>query len=191
VDSELEWVRRAQAGDPAAVDRLIRAQWPRVQRLLIRVFGPRQDLEDLVQTTFLETLRALPSFRHDSSVSTFVAGVALRVGRRARRPSMVQKNSRALDDANELMSVLPGADEQSDAAEALRRVRAILEGIAEPKRVAFLLWAVEGMPVDDIAQVMQASRPATRSRIFYAQKELKAVASADPLLQHWLVRPAS
>jgi DNA-directed RNA polymerase specialized sigma24 family protein len=52
-----------------------------------------------------------------------------------------------------------------------------------------LLWAVEGMPVDDIAQVMQASRPATRSRIFYAQKELKAVASADPLLQHWL-RPA-
>jgi RNA polymerase sigma-70 factor (ECF subfamily) len=188
-ESELEWVRRAQAGDPVAVERLIRSQWQRVQRLLIRVYGPRQDLEDLVQNTFLETLRALPSFRHESSLSTFVAGVALRVGRRAQRPSMVQRHSRALGEADDIASAAPDADRQTDAAEALRRVRAILERIAEPKRVAFLLWAVEGMPVDDIALAMQASRPATRSRIFYAQKELNAVASADPLLQQWLVRP--
>jgi DNA-directed RNA polymerase specialized sigma24 family protein len=71
----------------------------------------------------------------------------------------------------------------------LRRTRAILEQIAEPKRMAFLLWAVEGMAVHEIAQAMQASVAATRSRIFYAQRELKAEAGKDPLLQEWLARP--
>jgi RNA polymerase sigma-70 factor (ECF subfamily) len=188
-ESELEWVRRAQAGDPVAVERLVRAQWQRVQRMLLRVLGPRQDLEDLVQIVFLETIRALPSFRHESSVSTFVAGVTVRVARRALRPTKVQRGTRVLEDAGTIVSNAPGPDEHVDGADALRRTRAILERIAEPKRVAFLLWAIEGMAIDEIAQTMEASVTATRSRIFYAQKELKAEASKDPLLHAWLVRP--
>lgn len=186
-EGEVDWIRRAQAGDPEAVEHIVRTQWERVQRLMMRLFGPRQDLEDLVQTAFLETLRALPSFRHESSLSTFVAGVAIRVGRRARRPTKVQRGARALEDVGELVSKTPGPDEGADRAEALRRVRAILEQVSEPKRVAFLLWAVHGMRVEEIAQSMEASVPATRSRIFYAQKELKAGAAKDPYLQEWLL----
>jgi RNA polymerase sigma-70 factor (ECF subfamily) len=185
-DSELEWVRKAQAGDRAAVERLVRAHWQRVQRLLLRVLGPRDDLEDIVQIAFLETIRALPSFRHESSVSTFISGVAVRVARRAMRPTKVQQGTRMLEDAGTIASTLPGPEQHAEGAEALRRTRAILEQIAEPKRVAFLLWAIEGMAIDEIAGAMQASVPATRSRIFYAQKELKAEASKDPLLQRWL-----
>ena len=64
------------------------------------MFGPRQDLEDLVQTTFLETLRALPGFRRESSLSTFISGIAARVVMRARRPSKVVRGWSSLEQGH-------------------------------------------------------------------------------------------
>jgi DNA-directed RNA polymerase specialized sigma24 family protein len=61
-----------------------------------------------------------------------------------------------------------------------------LEKVSVPKRMAFMLWAVEGMPVEQVAEAMQASVSATRSRIFYAQKAIKASAARDPYLRRWL-----
>ena len=185
-EDELIQIRKAQAGDARALDWIVRTQWHRVQRLLTRIWGPRQDLEDLVQTTFLETLRALPSFRRESELSTFVSGIAIRVARRALRPSLVVRHSVALDDSPLQLSAHGSLDKQLGDVEALRRVHTILGGVSEPKRVAFLLWALEGMPIPEIAASMQASASATRSRIFYAQKELTEAAKADPYLLEWL-----
>lgn len=184
--AEWTWVERAQRGEPAALDWLVRVHWDRVQRLIVRMIGPRQDLEDLVQTTFLETLRALPNFRRESSLSTFVSGIAVRVVMRARRPSKVARGSTSMDARGELPAQGPLADAELERQEALRRVQAILERVSVPKRMAFMLWAVEGMPVEQVAEAMQASVAATRSRIFYAQKALKAGAARDPYLRRWL-----
>jgi DNA-directed RNA polymerase specialized sigma24 family protein len=65
-------------------------------------------------------------------------------------------------------------------------VRAILERVAEPKRVAFLLWALSGVETAEVAAIMGASVAATRSRIFYAQRELQRMSERDPYLQEWL-----
>jgi RNA polymerase sigma-70 factor (ECF subfamily) len=181
-----EWVRLACAGDPRALDWLVRSHWERVQGLLLRVWGPRHDLEDLVQNTFLETLRALPGFRGESSLSTFVLGIAVRVARRAGRPTRVTRESVSLEHAAELVDPGPEPEGKAHERELLRRVHAILADVAEPKRVAFLLWALEGMAPAEIARSMQASLAATRSRIFYAQKELLSAAERDPYLSHWL-----
>lgn len=181
---ERDWVLRAQAGEPQALDLLVRNHVQLVRRLLTRILGPRQDLDDLVQTTFLELLRALPGFRHESALSTFVAGIAVRVARRALRPTLLQRFSKPLDDEPLAPSV--GNDEQLIARQALARVRRALEQLSEPKRVAFLLWSLEGMTIPEIARVTEASDSATQSRIFYAQKELLARAAKDPWLREWL-----
>jgi RNA polymerase sigma-70 factor (ECF subfamily) len=185
-EDELERIRKAQAGDAQALDWIVRTQWERVQRLLLRVWGPRQDLEDLVQTTFLETLRSLPAFRRDSELSTFVSGIAIRVARRARRPSLVRRHSVPLEAVKAPLATGSAPDHRAHDAEALRRVHTLLEALAEPKRVAFLLWALEGMSPAQIAEGMGASVPATRSRIFYAQRELAREAERDPYLGAWL-----
>ncbi len=182
-EEELRWIERAKAGDARALDWLVRSQWERVHRLLGRVWGARPDLEDLVQNTFLETLRALPSFRRDSELSTFVSGIAIRVARRASRPRMVVRKSVPID---EQLPAHDAPEQQARAREALRRARAILDQLSEPKRVAFLLWALEGLDPKTIGEAMGASLAATRSRIFYAQRELMHAAGHDPLLREWL-----
>jgi RNA polymerase sigma-70 factor, ECF subfamily len=184
--SEEDWVRRAQRGEPDALTWLVRAHGPRLQRMFLRVFGTRHDLEDLVQMTFLELLKALPGFRHESSFSTFLTGIGVRVGRRAMRPARVVRASVELTRADHVQHAASPPDEQARASELLRRVHLLLADVAEPKRVAFLLWSVEGLAPVEVAQAMQASLSATRSRIFYAQKELLASAQRDPYLREWL-----
>ena len=184
--SEEDWIRRAQRGDPEALTWLVRAHGPRLQRLFLRVFGSRNDLEDLVQTTFLELLKALPGFRHESSFPTFLTGIAVRVGRRALRPARVIRQAVDLERADHVEHGASAPDEQARASELLRRVHDLLAEVTEPKRVAFLLWAVEGLPPAEVAVAMDASLSATRSRIFYAQKELLAAAQRDPYLREWL-----
>jgi DNA-directed RNA polymerase specialized sigma24 family protein len=68
------------------------------------------------------------------------------------------------------------------AAEQLRRLDSALQRISSDKRIAFVLWAVEGKDVESIAKMVGASVAATRSRIHYAQKELRSIAATDPYL---------
>ena len=171
---------RARAGEPRDLAAIARQQLPRVERLLRRLLGPRGDMEDLVQNVFLEMCRALPNFRGDSTLSTFVGGITVRVARRAMRPTAWSR----------LRSPMPeeapaGPDRPHDnavAGEQLRRLDAALARISVDKRIAFVLWAVEGRDVETISKMVGASIPATRSRIHYGQKELKAIAESDPYL---------
>lgn len=168
-------------GDPEALERLVARELPRVERLLLRILGPRADLEDWVQNVFLEACRALPGFRGESSLSTFIGGITVRVARRAMRPTAWWRRTTAMID--EPAAQGPGPEEALHQAHQLHRARKALERIAPKKRVAFLLWAVEGLSVEEISEMTGASVSATRSQIFYAQKELKKRAAHDPYLK--------
>lgn len=177
-------VARAQEGDPAALSEIVRAEGPRVARLLTRILGPRQDLEDLVQNVFLEMCRALPRFKGNSQFSTFVGGITVRVARRAMRPTAYDRTKTVLEE--EPASAGKSLDEQALLREQMRRLHRSLERLSEKKRIAIVLYAFEGMSVEEIAQTMGATVFATRARIQYAKKELKKRAEREPYLRDLL-----
>lgn len=181
--AEDRWVASLRAGEPAALERLARAESPRVIGLLHSLLGPRADIEDLAQTVFLETCRALPRFRGESSVSTFVAGICIRVVRRAMRPTAWLRR-RADWESDPIAASNP--ERAAEQAEQLRRLHHALSRLSAKKRVAFLLWSLEGLDVRAIAEMMEASVPATKSRILYAQRELKQRAERDPYLREFV-----
>jgi RNA polymerase sigma factor (sigma-70 family) len=100
------------------------------------------------------------------------------------RPSAWKK--RRSEMADEPTSPTAGPERDAVAQEQLRRVRSSLEKISTKKRVAFLLWALEGLSPEEIAKMTESSVSATRSRIYYAQKELRAKAEKDPYLKELL-----
>lgn len=174
-------IARAQRGDAAALNTLVRAEIPRVERLLLRILGPRADLADLVQTVFLELCRALPSFRGESSFSTFVGGISVCVARRAMRPTSWLSRRRSMPEY--VADDSPAPDRTVDLSEGMRACQRALAQLSTDKRVAFTLWAFEGLDMATIAQMTGASVSATRSRVFYAQKELRKRAASDPWLR--------
>lgn len=181
-------VKRAQAGDAAALEQLAREELPKVERLLGRLLGPRKDLEDLVQVVFVELMRSMSRFRGDSQFSTFVGGITVQVARRAMRRSAWDRRKMPLPEVEP-----PAAEESVDGlvhqraqVAALRRA---LETLSEDHRVALLLWALEGLEPSAIAELTGATVSATRSRIWWAQKYLKRQAAADPLLAELVEEP--
>ncbi|HEX6245800.1 MAG TPA: sigma-70 family RNA polymerase sigma factor, partial [Polyangiales bacterium] len=174
--------RSAQADADAAA--LVRAELPRVERLLGRMLGPRGDLDDLVQSVFVEACRAFAHYRGEGSPGAFIGGIAVQVARRAMRGSAFSRHRAEL--ADEPPSAAGDPEEAYARAQWMRRVRHALEQIAPKKRIAFALWALEGLEVTEVATLMGASVAATRSRVFYAQRELRQLAARDPILREAL-----
>lgn len=182
VSEERDLLERARRGDPAALDELARRELPRVEGLLGKMLGPRRDLEDLVQIVFVELMRALPRFRGDSKLSTFVGGITVQVARRALRPSAWDRRKSALPDVEPEHDTSP-VDEIAHRRAQLAALHRALDGLSEDHRIALLLWALEGMEPSAIAELTSATVSATRSRIWWAQKHLRRAAAGDPLLR--------
>lgn len=171
-------------GDAAARTRLFKEHVRTVERAVGRVVGATPDLEDLVQQTFIEALRSLPSFRGISRLDTWLTRLAIHVTCRHLRARRVRRHV-SLEAVPE--SVLPsedgaGRDQLLDERKVAARLHGLLDQISAKKRVAFVLFAVEGRPVAEVAALMGATETATRSRVFFARRELRALVAADPLL---------
>lgn len=180
-------VTRARRGDADALEALARRELPRVERLLGRILGPRPDFEDLVQTVFLEMVRALPRYRGESRFSTFVGGITVRVARRAMRPSAYE--SRRGEMPASLEDGRSGPERRARSRRALEHLHAALDALAPKKRIAFSLWAMADMTPAEIGQLVDANPNTIRARIFHARKELKVLAEADPVLREILGGP--
>ncbi|MDB4967825.1 MAG: polymerase sigma factor RpoE [Myxococcales bacterium] len=171
-------VERARAGEPAAFRELFRLHLSRVHRIVHRMAGASSDVDDLVQTVFVEGFRSLPSFRGESLFSTWLGRIAVRVSLRAKkRPALMLV---PLDVAGDQPSQAQGPHEDASAREGLRRLDALLAALRPKKRAAFVLHALEGYSIEETAAMVGASVAAVKVRIHDARRELERRALKDP-----------
>lgn len=165
----------AATGDAGAFAELYERYVDRVFARLTRLVGPGPDREDVLQHVFLEFHRALPRFRGDSAVSTFLYRITVNVAydhlrRRVRRT--------AEHDHSALEALIDGDATPEDRArrrEELRQIFALLERIKPKKRVAFVLVAVEGLSLGEAAELIGAHADAVKQRVLHARRELVAL----------------
>jgi RNA polymerase sigma-70 factor (ECF subfamily) len=182
--SEEGFLAGCRAGDARALDAFFRAYVGRVERVLGRLLGATPDLEDLVQTTFIEAMRSFPRFRGEASLATWVTRIAVHVAQHQLRRGLRRNVS---------LELLGPADEPRDPSRApdgvigqrqlASRLHTALDRIAPKKRIAFLLYALDGHSVAEVAALMGASQAATKSRIWFARREVLAMARRDPALR--------
>ncbi len=145
-----------------------------VHRLVCRLLGPgadRADIEDLGQQIFMALHLALPKYRGDSKISTWVYGIASRVvyrelRNRTRHRRMVQRLERKV--VHTPSDARPPQEAQLELAEVWR----CLMRIHPKKRVVFVLHEIEGLSGKEISQALQIKEPTVHSRLFYARREL-------------------
>ncbi|MDF1563603.1 MAG: RNA polymerase sigma factor [Deltaproteobacteria bacterium] len=172
-----------RAGDPAALERVFREQLPVLERLLARLLGPDPDREDVLQQVLLAAVAAFPAFRGEASVRTWLAGIAIRTVRQHWRQGAPRRRVPL-----ELVPEPEGDPGQgpgpllADQREGIRRLYEHLEALSERKRIAFVLHVLEGRSIAEVAALMEATLSATKSRVFFARRELVKRARRDPLL---------
>ena len=177
-----ELVARFQKGDRAAFRELFTRHRSDVVRLVYRMLGRRNDVEDVVQEVFLQVHRSLRDFRGDAKFSTWLHRVTVNVVLMARRAAKsrpvftgeLPEEIRSEDDA--------WPDEDASRRERLRAFQRCIDKLTEKKRTVFVLHELEGMPAAEIAEVVEAPVLTVRTRLFYARKELAELMQQEPTL---------
>jgi RNA polymerase sigma-70 factor (ECF subfamily) len=185
-DPSDDLVAKAVKGDHTAFDALVRAHTPKMYRVALRITGTAAEAEDVVQESWISAWRALPGFRRESAVSTWlyrvVTNTALAQVRR-RKPTVSLDAALSLDGEESGLSLLghglladtrANPEGQVVRAEQVDAVLRAIGGLELSQRVPLVLREFEGLGYDEIAEVLEVSVPALRSRLHRARVALLA-----------------
>jgi RNA polymerase sigma-70 factor (ECF subfamily) len=185
--SLLGLIDKVKAGDRAALDALTRLIRPHVERQLARYPVSDDDRLDLVQSTLLQVVRRIRSFRGDSSFTTWLfrvtANEALMLMRSQRRQRARLVEGLDLEDLSALPTVrsMPAEDDAASLAEREAHVRHALGELPEDYRDVVLAHYHDDLGLSEIAQKLSVSESAVRSRLHRARVRLRAILNATPL----------
>ena len=175
-DLDDDRIERHLGGDPDAFAEIYHTHVDAVYRRITRILGPVPEREDLTQDVFVALHRALPRFRGDSSLGTWIHRIAINTAldhlRAAARRPAAPVDARFLD---KLCAPQASPEVRAEQRERLAHVFACLAKIKPKKRIALLLRVVDGMSFEDIGRLVDASPDAVAKRVQHGQRELDAL----------------
>jgi RNA polymerase sigma-70 factor (ECF subfamily) len=149
-----------EASIPLTVEEVYRQHGTLLMRWTSRLAGPRVDLEDALQEVLVQIHHALPGFRGEARLTTWLYQLTRRVVMRWRRREQVRRWFFGDDEEADAPSTAPGPAAQLEREEASKRLYRALDGLSEKHRTAFLLFEMEQLPAEEIARNMN-TRPGT------------------------------
>src|SRR5262245_50054060 len=165
VDSGL--VERIRRGDEQAFAFLYRRHAGYVAGVAYRLIGDDQELDDIVQETFLEAARGLDSLEDPARVRRWLVTIAVRrVQRRLGMRSRRRLLERALTALAPLASDPRHADRVAQLYQALGRM-------PQKLRVAWALHRIEGESLPEVAKLCGTSLTTAKRRIADAEARLQ------------------
>lgn len=157
---ERDLLVRARSGDTEAIRALLTPHEPLVFRLCLAILGNRADAEDAAQETLLAAIRALPKFRGEAQLSTWLVRIARNSCTKRRMVSV------SLDDM-----ALSVAGPEAAALDRLVLQEALAH-LTELQRSCLVLQAVEGWSIAEIAQSLSVTSKKVENELYRARKAL-------------------
>lgn len=162
-------VGRCVAGDDRAWRELYRTHYAAAAAFLRKLGVRERDLDDATQEVFAQLFRSLPQFRGEAQLRTWLYRLCATQARRLRR-------FRAVTVA--LSTLLGNADDAVTGQElptelARRRVAAALDRLNEGERLVFVLYELEGMSGEEVAQIANCPVATVWRRLHYARARFR------------------
>jgi RNA polymerase sigma-70 factor (ECF subfamily) len=174
---ELELAARAAGGDAVALEAIMRRHNRTLYRAARSILKSDAEAEDAVQEAYVRAYQALPRFRGEANLGTWLTRIAVnealaRLRRRRREDNVVVFGETFDPDA------ASSASTSSPEGAAMReQVRALLERhvdrLPAAFRTVFVLRALEEMSVDEVAACLEIAPVTVRTRYFRARALLR------------------
>jgi len=175
-----ELVRLAQGGDTRAFDELVSRYRDRVFRLSFKILRHEDDAAEAMQDAFLSAYRGIKNFKAESTFSTWLYRVATNASlmkyrkRRDDHVSLEQSQSR-VPDAEPL--AIPDWSQQPLEELLDDETRQVMEDglrrLPEDLRIVFILRDEDGHSNAEVAEMLQLSVAAVKSRLHRARIALR------------------
>lgn len=161
------------AQKPASAAEVFREHGAFVFRLLRRLGVPDADLDDLVQDVFVIVHRSIDRYEERNHLRAWLYRIAVREASRHRRARPPQGTV----DVEELTSApSAGPEEKAQQNEARADFERLLAVLDEDRRTVFVLYEVEELPMEKVAEVVGCPVATGYSRLRAARKMVLAAA---------------
>ena len=171
---EREMVRRCVEGDTQAWRTLYDRHFPDVERLVASLGIVDAEADDVCQEIFVIIYKNLARFRGEARLSTWIYRLATREAIRfARRRRLVRGLSELF--AREKRSATPPDWSESEAGRR-HYLRQLLDRLPPERRLALVLYEIEGVPVNEIARISDCAENTVWTRLHRARTELEKIA---------------
>jgi RNA polymerase sigma factor (sigma-70 family) len=160
-------------------EQLVRDHQSMVFRTLLRLTGSREHLDDLAQEVFLRLFRALPGFRGESLVTTYLYRIAVNVAqdewkrRRRDAQSLVSISDETYAWEERLQHPDRNAEEQIEEREFQSLVEAQLQLLSHAERAVLVLYHQEERTYEQIALALGLPVGTVRTHLHRGRKKLR------------------
>ena len=175
-ETDGQLVARTLGGDRAAFGFLVERYAASVRRVALAVLGDADDADDAAQDALLAALTNLRQYDAARPFGPWLMRVVANAATDRRRRRRV-RHTEPLDPRLAAGGVAPDAETQRRALG--QRLREALAQLPERRRIAVVLFDVEGYSHAEIAHVLGIPEGTVRSEVFHARRALR------PLLQDW------
>ena len=166
-------------GDDFTFEQLVRDHQAMVFRTLLRLTGSREHVEDLAQEVFLRLHRALPAFRGEALLTTYLYRIVVNVAqdewkrrRRDDRP-LVSISDEETEWEDRLQHPSCNAEEQLAEKEFQQLVEGQLQKLSAIERTVLVLYHQEERSYDQIADTLKIPIGTVRTHLHRGRKKLR------------------
>jgi RNA polymerase sigma-70 factor (ECF subfamily) len=176
-DVDQELVARCRNGDREAFATLVRKYQSKVLTLATRILDNRTEAEDIAQDIFVKIFQSLQDFRGASRFSTWIYRITVNHCLNHLRRRTRQQQTLVMTEPVEWRQESPASNPYKtlEQKERWALVQAKLQELSVEHRTIILLRDFEGLPYDEIADVLQLESGTVKSRLHRARMELKAL----------------
>ena len=174
-----------QQGDRGEFARLVEQYSPMIYRLGSKMLDNPQDVEDMLQETFIKAYRHLGDFDGRSSLSTWLYRIATNealMALRRKRPDTISFDEPQADETEpqEPLQIVDWCcmpEQELMSAEGRAYLDKAVEGLPTSLRVVFWLRDIEGLSTRETAEVLNLSEMAVKTRLSRARLQLRETLS--------------
>ncbi len=159
----------AQTGDENALAQFYAEFKDPVWRLCRRLLRREADAEDVLQTTFVKAFSALPRFRGDASLKTWLFRIAVNEATTLLRRRDTQHASTCEEPGEDI----PASNAMDDAERFA--VRALLASLKPDFRTVIVLRYWEELSYEEIAEVLSLPLPSVKMRLHRAKEAFRCL----------------
>lgn len=141
-----------------------------VWRALVRLGVGPNDLPDAVQEVFVVVHVKLGEFEGRSKITTWLFGICTRVASDRRQRAHVRREIPSLDLPQVAAESTDAPGDATERARARELLAAIVDWMPEEQRVVFVLFELEGLSGESIAELLDVPVGTVRSRLRLARE---------------------
>jgi RNA polymerase sigma-70 factor (ECF subfamily) len=190
---DAQLVKLAQGGDTRAFDELVVRYRDRVFRLSFKILRHEDDAAEAMQDAFLSAFRGLKNFKAESTFSTWLYRIATNASLmkyRKRRDNLVSlEQSQSPNEDAEPLQLVDWSQRPEDEllnTETRTVMEEAVERLPEDLRTVFLLRDVQELSNAEVAEILDLTVAAVKSRLHRARLTLR-----DRLTRHFADKTAS